>query len=126
MKKWRMAGAMTGNSASDQSGEDAPQTRIQRVKREAILEAGLTVFSEAGFRGATLDRIATEAGLSKPNLLYYYPSKEAIYEALLRGMLDTWLDPLRALDPGGEPVAEILAFVYRLNNQVGARRPGQA
>lgn len=88
-------------------------TRIQREKRAAILEAGLTVFSEAGFRGATLDRIAAEAGLSKPNLLYYFPSKEAIYEALLHGLLETWLDPLRALDPKGEPVAEILAYVSR-------------
>ncbi|MBN7784698.1 TetR family transcriptional regulator C-terminal domain-containing protein [Ponticoccus gilvus] len=90
-----------------------PQTRIQRRKREAILEAGLTIFSEAGFRGATLDRIASEAGLSKPNLLYYFASKEAIYDALLHGLLETWLDPLRALDPEGEPVDEILAYVRR-------------
>lgn len=90
-----------------------PQTRIQRRKREAILEAGLTVFSEAGFRGATLDRIASEAGLSKPNLLYYFPSKDAIYDELLRGLLQTWLDPLEALDPKGEPIGEILAYVRR-------------
>ena len=104
---------MTEKPALEQAEAAAPQTRIQRAKREAILEAGLTVFSEAGFRGATLDRIATEAGLSKPNLLYYYPSKEAIYDALLTGMLATWLDPLRALDADGDPVAEILAYVRR-------------
>lgn len=104
---------MIGKSASGQGAKAAPQTRIQRAKREAILEAGLTVFSEAGFRGATLDRIASEAGLSKPNLLYYYPSKEAIYEALLRGLLETWLDPLRAIDPKGEPVEELLGYVRR-------------
>ncbi|MBW4981911.1 TetR family transcriptional regulator C-terminal domain-containing protein [Mameliella sp. CS4] len=104
---------MIGKSASGQGAKAAPQTRIQRAKREAILEAGLTVFSEAGFRGATLDRIASEAGLSKPNLLYYYPSKEAIYEALLRGLLETWLDPLQAIDPKGEPVEELLGYVRR-------------
>jgi TetR/AcrR family transcriptional regulator len=104
---------MTGKSASDQDGAAAPQTRIQRAKREAILEAGLTVFSEAGFRGSTLDRIASEAGLSKPNLLYYYPSKEAIYDALLQGLLKSWLDPLRAINAQGDPVEEILAYVRR-------------
>ena len=104
---------MIGKSASGQGAKAAPQTRIQRAKREAILEAGLTDFSEAGFRGATLDRIASEAGLSKPNLLYYYPSKEAIYEALLRGLLETWLDPLQAIDPKGEPVEELLGYVRR-------------
>ena len=93
--------------------QEEGQTRIQREKREAILEAGLTVFAQEGFRGATLDRIAAEAGLSKPNLLYYYPSKEAIHEALLSGLLETWLDPLRALDPGGDPPEEILAYARR-------------
>jgi TetR/AcrR family transcriptional regulator len=99
--------------AGVQAQEVRPQTRIQRQKSAAILEAGLTVFSEAGFRGATLDRIAMEAGLSKPNLLYYFPSKDAIYEALLRELLETWLNPLRAIDPEGEPVDEILGYVRR-------------
>ena len=88
-------------------------TRIQRRNREAILDAALEVFSAQGFRGATLDQIAERAGLSKPNMLYYFASKEAIHEALLAGLLDTWLDPLRALDPKGEPVAEIMAYVHR-------------
>lgn len=104
---------MVEKSASGQDRDSAPQTRIQRAKRQVILEAGLTVFSEAGFRGATLDRIASEAGLSKPNLLYYYPSKDAIYEALLRDLLTTWLDPLQAIDPMGDPVEEILSYVRR-------------
>ncbi len=104
---------MSGKSAQGQEGAARTQTRIQRAKRQAILEAGLTVFSEAGFKGATLDRIASEADLSKPNLLYYYPSKEAIYDALLQDLLETWLDPLHALDAQGEPVEEILAYVRR-------------
>ncbi|SIO11658.1 transcriptional regulator, TetR family [Rhodovulum sp. ES.010] len=89
------------------------RTRIQRRNRRAILEAALEVFSQHGFRGATLDRIATEAGLSKPNLLYYFPSKEAIHETLLSGLLETWLAPLKALDAAGEPVPEILGYVRR-------------
>lgn len=88
-----------------------PRTRIQKAKREAILEAALDVFSETGFRGATLDRIAKAAGLSKPNLLYYYPSKEAIHEALLQGLLETWLDPLKALNAEGDPLDEIMTYV---------------
>ncbi len=93
--------------------DPAPRTRIQERNRGAILEAALEVFSTAGFRGATLDRIAQEAGLSKPNLLYYFPSKEAIHIAVLSELLDLWLDPLRALEPGGEPVDEIVAYVLR-------------
>jgi TetR/AcrR family transcriptional regulator len=90
-----------------------PQTRIQKKNRDLILDAALGVFSDHGFRGATLDQIASAAGLSKPNVLYYFASKEAIYTALLSGLLETWLDPLRAIDPDGDPVEEIVGYVMR-------------
>ncbi len=90
-----------------------PKTRIQERNSKAILEAGLDVFSQHGFKGATLDEIADAAGLSKPNLLYYFPSKDAVYLTLLDQLLKTWLDPLRHMNPKGEPVAEILGYVRR-------------
>ena len=90
-----------------------PKTRIQQRNSETILEAALEVFSQQGFRGTTLDQIAEVAGLSKPNLLYYFASKEAIHGALLSGLLVTWLDPLRAMDPEGDPVSEVLGYVRR-------------
>ncbi|MDE3080140.1 MAG: TetR family transcriptional regulator C-terminal domain-containing protein [Paracoccaceae bacterium] len=89
------------------------RTRIQIRNSEAILEAALDVFSQAGFRGATLDQIAEAAGLSKPNLLYYFPSKEAIHTTLLAGLMDSWLAPLAALRADGDPVEELLGYVRR-------------
>lgn len=94
-------------------GEERPLTRIQARNRQTILEAALEVFSQHGFRGATLDQIAEVAGLSKPNLLYYFASKEAIHVTLLSRLMDDWLDPLRKLDPAGDPVAEVMAYVHR-------------
>ena len=88
-------------------------TRIQREKTEAILEAALGVFATHGFRGTTLDQIAEAAGISKPNLLYWFASKEAIHRTLLERQLDAWLEPLRRLDPAGDPVAEIAAYIRR-------------
>lgn len=88
-------------------------TRIQMKNRAAILDAALDMFSQHGYRGATVDQIAGAAGLSKPNLLYYFPSKEAMYDALLEQLLDTWLDPLREIDPNGAPLDEVLAYVAR-------------
>ncbi|WP_278922492.1 MULTISPECIES: TetR family transcriptional regulator C-terminal domain-containing protein [Pseudophaeobacter] len=93
--------------------KDRSPTRIQKKNRAAILEAALEVFSAHGFRGATVDQIATQAGLSKPNLLYYFPSKEAMFTALLSELLDTWLDPMREIDAAGDPLEEILAYVQR-------------
>lgn len=90
-----------------------PKTRIQQKNTSVILEAALDVFSQYGFRGSTLDHIAKTAGMSKPNLLYYFASKEAIHTALLEGLMETWLDPLYKLNAEGNPRDEILAYVHR-------------
>ena len=47
------------------------RTRIQEENERKILSAALDVFSDKGFRGASLDDIASAAGMSKPNMLYY-------------------------------------------------------
>jgi TetR/AcrR family transcriptional regulator len=88
-------------------------TRIQTKNKQAIRDAALNVFSTYGFRGSTLDQIADEAGLSKPNVLYYFASKEAIHVALLSSLMTTWLDPMRSIDAGGDPQAEIIGYMKR-------------
>lgn len=89
------------------------QTRLQTENRRAILNAALEVFASDGFRGATVEAIAKTAGMSKPNLLYYYPNKNAVYRTVLEHMLDTWLDPLRELNAEGEPLEEIASYLER-------------
>lgn len=88
-------------------------SRIQLRNRSTILDAALDVFSQHGYRGATLDQIAAKAGLSKPNILYYFSGKEEIHITLLNTLMDTWLDPLRDINPGGDPMEELLRYVYR-------------
>ena len=89
------------------------QTRIQAKNRAVIRDAALEVFSTYGFRGSTLDQIASQAGLSKPNLLYYFPSKDAIHAELLANLMESWLDPLKDMDENGDPLDEILGYVRR-------------
>lgn len=98
---------------SSPAAETPKPSRIQRRNRKRILDAALEVFSQYGFRGATLDQIATEAGLSKPNILYYFSGKEEIHVTLLKALMDTWLDPLRKIDPEGDPLEELLQYVHR-------------
>lgn len=88
-------------------------SRIQTRNRRLILDAALDVFSAHGFRGATLDQIAVAAGLSKPNILYYFAGKEEIHITLLNRLMETWLDPMVELNPEGEPLEEILSYVMR-------------
>ncbi|WP_300060905.1 TetR family transcriptional regulator C-terminal domain-containing protein [uncultured Roseobacter sp.] len=94
-------------------GVEKKPSRIQQRNRRRILDAALDVFSKHGYRGATLDQIAEAAGLSKPNILYYFDGKEEIHLTLLNQLMETWLDPLVTLDPKGDPLEEILDYVQR-------------
>ncbi len=86
-------------------------TRIQEANRKLILDAARDVFSAYGFRGTTLDQIAEKAGMSKPNLLYYFRRKQDIYVQVLEDQLQTWLDPFNAIDPDADPIEELRRYI---------------
>lgn len=88
-------------------------SRIQVENRKRILDAALGLFSAQGFRGTTLDQIADACGMHKPNLIYYFDSKEAIHVELLNSLMSEWLAPLEAMDPEGDPLEEMLRYIRR-------------
>ncbi|MEB8387933.1 TetR family transcriptional regulator C-terminal domain-containing protein [Rhodobacteraceae bacterium KMM 6894] len=104
---------MAQRPTSEDAAPPAKPSRIQTRNRALILEAALDVFAQEGYRGATLDQIATGAGLSKPNILYYFNGKEEIHVTLLNQLMDRWLDPMRQIDPHGVPLDELLRYVAR-------------
>jgi TetR/AcrR family transcriptional regulator len=102
-----------GRGSGPKQRKPRPQTRIQKEKQDLILEAALDIFSLHGFRGATIDQIAEAAGMSKPNLLYYFPRKEEIHKRLIAEMLEIWLAPLKEMDSDGDPIPEIRSYIRR-------------
>ncbi|MFV9667562.1 TetR family transcriptional regulator [Pantoea graminicola] len=98
------------------------RSRAVAAKRAAILEAALTFFSQFGIHGTSLDRVAELADVSKTNLLYYFPSKEALYVAVLKEILDVWLAPLRALTHDQDPLMAIRHYI-RLKLEVSRDHP---
>ena len=101
------------------------RTATQVRNAERILDAALEVFAARGYSGATVDRIAAAAGMSKPNLLYYFSGKEAIHAALIDDLLEAWLAPLRGLDPAGDPIAELRGYLLR-KLQMARDRPRES
>ena len=98
--------------------------RVQAVnaKKEAILAAALDAFSQFGIHGTRLEQVADLAGVSKTNLLYYYPSKEALYVAVLQQILTIWLAPLRAFREDISPLVAIREYI-RLKLEVSRDYP---
>jgi TetR/AcrR family transcriptional regulator len=89
------------------------KTRIGEANVERILDAGLAVFSRLGLHGARTDQIAEAAGMSKPNLLYYFRTKEELYLAVLTRTLDMWLEALAGIDPADDPRDALGAYIRR-------------
>ena len=53
-----------------------------QAKLHQILEAAVVCFAEKGFRGTSTNQICSAAGMSPGNLFHYFPSKQAIIEAI--------------------------------------------
>lgn len=89
----------------------APARRRQAVtqlKRSLILDAARAVFEAEGLEGASLRSIAKAAGYTPAALYFHFPSKEAVYAALLADSLER----LRAVTEAaavGDPVAALRA-----------------
>lgn len=85
------------------------QNRIDRTR--AILDAALIVFAEAGYAGASMDTVAARAGITKPTLYQYFPSKDALFQAMMSGKRDVMLEPF--LHPtGGGMVRDLYDFAF--------------
>jgi AcrR family transcriptional regulator len=54
-----------------------------RRTREQLVRAAMEAFAARGYRGASLDRIAADVGISRQGLLHYFPSKVELLLAVL-------------------------------------------
>jgi len=78
----------------------AGKRRIQNRDRleAAIVQEAVRIFAECGYEGASVAAIAEHAGLSKQNLMYYFPTKQALYQRVLDDVLDDWLERMAGLN----------------------------
>ncbi|KGD72974.1 TetR family transcriptional regulator [Tatumella morbirosei] len=98
------------------------RSRAVAAKRSAIVNAALSLFSQFGLHGTRVEQVAALADVSKTNLLYYFPSKEQLYLAVLQEILAVWLAPLRALQADQQPLEAINHYI-RLKLEVSRDHP---
>jgi len=78
------------------------------AKRRQILEGARAVFLNSGFDGASVNDIVRAAGVSKGTLYAYFSSKEAVFEAIIRGELSSQAERMCQFEPGAGGVRETL------------------
>lgn len=86
---------------------------INRDRLEAdITSEAVRVFAESGYEGASVAIIAENVGLSKQNLMYYFPTKQALYQRVLDDVLDNWLERMASLAvEDAEPADVLRAYI---------------
>ncbi|NOZ43442.1 MAG: TetR family transcriptional regulator [Alphaproteobacteria bacterium] len=87
------------------------RSRIQIINQQKVLDAGTEIFAKYGSRGATIDQIADRAGMSKPNLLYYFKTKKEIYLAVLEQTLNKWLQCMMEWQVTGTPEETLTDYI---------------
>lgn len=65
-------------------------------KRAALEAAGLELFETQGFHRASVEQIASAAGVARGTFYLYFEDKEALFVALVRRVLDPVLEALQA------------------------------
>lgn len=58
-------------------------------RRDRILQAAVELFASRGFQGTTTREVAARAGLTEAGLYRHFPSKEALYEAIVDRKMQT-------------------------------------
>lgn len=73
----------------------SPKWRRQKETRPTdIVRAALDVFSEKGFAGAKMEEIAARAGVSKGAPYLYFPTKEDLFAAVVREVVEPNIEPM--------------------------------
>ena len=93
----------------------APVPRWQRRKyaRPAeILAAALACFKERGFTATRLEDVAAKAGVTKGTIYLYYPSKEELFKAVVRGELVPNIERLEAALAAPGSAAALLGQLF--------------
>jgi TetR/AcrR family transcriptional regulator len=91
--------------------------------RDRVLEAALASFGGKGYEATSLDQLAAELGIRKQTILYYYPSKAELLDAVIdissASLSETLEAALADAGPGWDRVEAIIRSVFRL----ALRRP---
>jgi AcrR family transcriptional regulator len=77
-------------------------------RRRQLLDRAVELFAEHGYDELSMAHIARAAGISKPLLYHYFPSKRQLFEAALTQAADEHLARV-APDPSGDPATQLLA-----------------
>lgn len=68
--------------------ETAEKPDLAKSKRDRILEAAATVFCQDGYAGASIDAVATKAGVSRQTIYNHVGDKDGLFKDVVAALTD--------------------------------------
>lgn len=115
---------MKSSALPTPAGAAVPGTYAKgRTRAADILDAGVSVLIEHGYHNLSLRRVADEAGLRLGNLQHYFPSKDALVQAMLDRVIEAYLARfVRIQESGLDPEAEFRQIIDMVFRDLNTRR----
>ena len=106
----------------EKRSKDQLKSHIREQNQTLILETSERVFARQGLAKTTTQMIATEAGLPKANIHYYYRSKKDLLEAVLERILRMWLNSVSGFDVEKGPKENLTRYISEKIDQSRANK----
>jgi AcrR family transcriptional regulator len=110
--------AKSARAMAARAGDGGSRKVDPAERRQAILDAALTVFAEHGYEAARLDDMAARAGVAKGTLYLYFKDKQALFEALVRGAVSPMLQKVGEFSAApGMKATDVMQFFFAMFRQ---------
>jgi AcrR family transcriptional regulator len=103
------------------AGAGRPLRADAARNREKVLRAARDAFAESGY-GVPLDEIAVRAGVGPGTVYRHFPTKEALFEAVVAARLRDLVADARARAHSGDPGDAFFGFLGRVAAESAAKR----
>ncbi|MDM3872621.1 TetR/AcrR family transcriptional regulator [Porticoccus sp. W117] len=85
---------------------------IRKTNESAIVRAAEIEFADNGFKGASMGRIATKAGIPRPNVHYYFKNKDELYTHVLLSIVNRWILLFEDIRPEDDPASALRKYIH--------------
>jgi len=100
------------------------ERRDPQGTRQALLQAGATLFAERGFDGVSIEDVADGAGVNKALISYHFGGKRALYAAILESAFSSMAERLHGIERDAPNAREALHGFLSAFEQITRERPG--
>ena len=90
----------------------AKSSKLRALKEEQILRATAKLLVTHGFQGTRMEDIAQAADIPRPNLYYYFPSRNHIYRRIINDLRAEWTKAMQTITPEREPAQAIRDYIH--------------